>query len=299
MTVERPEARTLVAVAITLVLWASAFAGIKEGLTGYGPGELALLRFGTASVVLALYAILKRMRLPRLKDIPQLALAGTLGITVYHVALNFGERTVSAGAASLLIASGPIFTALMAAVFLRERLTLWGWAGIFVAFCGVALITLGEAEGHLAFEPGALLILLSAVATAAYFIVSKPLLGRYRPLEFTSYAIWAGTVPMLAFAPGLVRQLAVAPHAATWSVIYLGVFPAAIAYVLWSHALAKLPASIVSSFLYVSPVLAIGIAWVWIAEVPTTLSLIGGAIALCGVTLVNTLGAEKGAAPGQ
>jgi len=290
---QRPDTGTLVAVGITLLLWASAFAGIKEGLAGYGPGELALLRFGTASLVLALYAVYKRMRLPRLADIPHLALAGALGITIYHVALNFGEQTVTAGAASLLIASGPIFTALMATVFLGERLTLWGWAGIVVAFSGVALITLGEAEGHLTFDPGALLILVSAVSTAAYFIVSKPLLGRYRPLEFTSYAIWLGTIPMLAFTPSLLRQATAAPPSATWAVIYLGVFPAAIAYVLWSHALSKLPASIVSSFLYVSPVLAIAIAWVWIAEVPTLLSLAGGVLALAGVTLVNTLGVRQ------
>ena len=290
---DRPDTRTLIAVSVTLVLWASAFAGIKEGLVSYGPGEVALLRFAIASLVLVAYAIFKRMRLPLLRDIPHLALAGSLGITVYHLALNFGEQTVTAGAASLLIASGPIFTALMAMVFLDERLTGWGWTGIVVAFSGVALITLGEAEGHLAFEPGALLILLSAIATAVYFIVSKPLLRRYKPLEFTSYAIWLGTVPLLVFAPSLLQQATVARPSATWAIIYLGVFPAATAYVLWSHALSRLPASIVSSFLYVSPVLAIGIAWVWIAEVPTLLSLGGGALAIIGVTLVNTLGVRR------
>ncbi|MRR13107.1 DMT family transporter, partial [bacterium] len=260
------EPKTTAAIAVTLLLWASAFAGIKAGLKGYGPGELALLRFITASAVLGAYAIATRMRLPARTDLPRLALAGMLGISIYHLGLNYGEQTVSAGAASLIIAAGPVFTALMAAAVLRERLSVWGWLGIVVSFAGVALITFGEGGG-VRFEPGALLILLSAVSTAAYFVVSKPLLATYSSLEFTSYVIWFGTIPMLLWAPGLIAQVPAAPADATLAVVYLGVFPAAAAYLTWSYALARMPASVLSAFLYLSPVLAILIAFVWIAEV--------------------------------
>jgi drug/metabolite transporter (DMT)-like permease len=282
-------ARVWLSIATVLVLWASAFAGIKAGLTAYGPGQVALLRFGTASLVLVAYATAVRMRLPARQDLPRLALAGITGITIYHVALNFGEMSVSAGAASLLIAAGPVFTALLSVAFLGERLRWLGWVGIGVSFAGVALISFGEGGGF-AFEPGALLILLSAVSTSIYFIVSKEPLTRYSAIEMTSYAIWLGTLPMLVFLPGLLRQLPEAPASATIAVIYLGVFPGAIAYVLWSYALARMPASLLATFLYISPALAIAIAWMWIGEVPTLITLVGGTLAVAGVIVVNTLG---------
>ena len=299
MTDWRRNPRTWIAIAVTLLLWASAFAGIRAamrltpsgvpGPDGYGPGQVALLRFGTASVVLGVFALLTRMRPPARRDLPRIALAGFLGITVYHVALNFGELTVSAGAASLLISAGPVFTALLSVMFLRERLTVLGWLGIAVAFAGVAVISVSGTDG-LHFTPGALLVLLSAVVTAVYFILSKPALRHYTALEFTSYAIWAGTIPMLVFAPGLIQQFPNAAPSATLAVLYLGIFPAAIAYVMWSYALSHMPASLLSAFLYVSPVLAMLIAWVWIGEVPAVLTVVGGVVAIVGVIIVQTKG---------
>jgi drug/metabolite transporter (DMT)-like permease len=289
----RREPATWAAIIIALLLWASAFAGIRAGLESYGPGQVALLRFGTASLIFLAWAAVTRMRPPDPRDLPRVALAGFLGITVYHVALNFGEVTVTAGAASLIISASPIITALLSTLFIGERLTSWGWVGIVVSFAGVALISLGEG-GNLAFEPGAALVFVAAIATSVYFIVSKRPLRRYTALEFTSYAIWAGTVPMLVFAPGLITQIAEASPAATWAVIYLGVFPGAVAYVLWSHALSRMPATALSTFLYFQPVNAIFIAWLWLGEIPAPLALVGGLISLAGVAVVNTRGAAAG-----
>ncbi len=253
---------------VVLFIWASAFAGIRAGLEGYSPGHLALLRFLLGSGLLAGYAVAVRMQLPLLKDVPAVLLAGFLGFAVYHVGLSYGEVTVEAGAASLIIASVPVFTALLAMVFLGERLGVWGWVGSAASFTGVALISAGEAGG-LGLDPGAFFILLAAVGESLFFVFQKPYLARYGSLRFTAYSIWAGTLFMLVFSPGLFGAIGDAPLGATLSVVYLGVFPTVVAYLALGYVFSRLTASVAVSFLYVIPVLAFLIAWAWLGEVPT------------------------------
>ncbi|MFZ2330034.1 MAG: EamA family transporter [Atribacterota bacterium] len=286
---EKIDFRVGLAIVLSLVFWASAFAGIKVGLKGFSPGHLVLLRFLTASVVLLLYAVFTRMPLPEKKDIPALVSLGFIGITVYHVALTYGELKVTAGAASLLIAAAPIFTAILAMFILKEHIRVWGWVGVILSFFGIALVVRGEGSS-LSFEPAAFLILLSAICTSVFFVLQKPYLRKYSPLAVTSYAIWAGTLFQLVFVGGLIQSIKVAPVESTMAILYMGVFPAALAYVTWAYVLSNIPASLAGSYLYVSPVLSIFIAWIWLNEVPTFLSLMGGFLALAGVLIVNIWG---------
>ncbi|MEA2573001.1 MAG: hypothetical protein QOH93_299 [Chloroflexia bacterium] len=282
----RYDTKTLVCITLTLVLWASAFAGIRAGLSAYDPAAMALLRFGVASITLALYAVVTRVRLPARRDLPRIVLAGFLGIAVYHVALNLGERTVAAGAASLLVASAPVWTSLLATLLLGERLRLLGWAGITLSFLGVALISLDQGEG-LSLNLGVGLVLLASVSQGTYFVVQKPILRNYRAIEVVSYVTWVGTLMLLVFLPGLVTEIQAAPLDATLAVVYMGIGPGAVAYGAWAYVLSRMQASTASSFLYVVPVIAFTIAWFWLGEVPTYISIVGGALALAGVVLVN------------
>jgi drug/metabolite transporter (DMT)-like permease len=277
----------LAALIVTVTLWASAFPVIKTAGEAYGAGDLATLRFTIAAATLGSYAIYKQARRPRGVDIFWFFMTGLLGVAIYHPFLNYGEHKVSAGGASLLINSAPVWTAILAALLLREKI---GWrkvVGIAVSFTGIVLISLGQ-KGGLSLEPAALFVVGSAICAAFYVIIQKRFLAKYTALEFTFWTVFAGVILLAPVFGWSTFQTAMkAPGRNTLEVAYLGVFPAAIAYMTFAYATVRLPASRVMSCMYFIPPLTMLMAWPYNDERPSGVSLIGGALALGGVAIVN------------
>ena len=279
----------------TVIVWGSGFAAIRASLLGgYTPGHLILTRFLIASSVFVIMPFGGTIfRSPRKEDIIKISVLGWVGISVYHWGVTYGEVTVSAGTAGMFIASAPVFTVLIAIIFLKERLSTLGWVGMFIGIIGIFLITVGSEGTSFTVSKGVIFILLASIATSIFFVFQKTLLRRYRPIELTAYFTWAGTLPFFIYFPGLVQGIQGATTEANLSTIYLGIFPAAIAYVAWATALSLGETGSVASMLYAEPVVAIIVAWLWLQEFPSILSVIGGIVAITSVIIVNWIGIKR------
>lgn len=285
-TRERTDWTAMMAVAITVLGWSSAFPAIRAGLAGFGPTELGALRFAVPVLPAALYLLIARPALPKLGEAWRFAYGGLVFVGLYTLFLNFGQQTVSAGAASFIINVSPIITAALAVLLLGERFPVAAWIGTFVSFGGIGLIALGEGKG-MRLEMGALFVLGGALCAATTTIIQKPLFARHNPLTVTAWNLLIGALMLSPALPNALGQALAAPGEALFAALYLGLFPSLIAYASWSVALSRLPAARASNYLYCVPPVATLIGFLWLGELPTTLGAIGGALALGGVVIVN------------
>jgi len=290
------DTKTFFVAFITLIAWSSGFAGIGASLQGgFDPFNLVLYRFLIASSVFLIYAFLRRshFKWPKKEDLVHIALLGFTGITLYHVGVTVGQQTVTAGTASMIVGSAPIFTTLIAVFFLKERMEWFGWLGLLIGFIGIIIITMGISGSTFVISKGTIYIILATVATSIFFVYQKPLFQKYHPIELTAYFTWAGTLPMIIFLPGLIKNFQTITFEANMAAIYVGVVPAAICYAAWAIALSMGDVSKVTAMMYLEPAFAIIIAWFWLSELPSLLSMFGGLIAISSVALVNIIGHRK------
>ncbi|MGW1409263.1 DMT family transporter [Streptomyces sp. NPDC002403] len=280
--------RATAAAGTTVLLWASAFVSIRSAGAAYSPGALALGRLLAGSLALGTLLVVRREGLPPRAAWPGIIWSGLLWFGLYMVVLNWGEQQVDAGTAAMVVNIGPLLIALLGARMLGEGLPRRLLAGMAVSFAGAAVVGLSMSGHGGASVLGVLLCLLAAVAYATGVVRQKPALRHGSALQITTFGCLVGTVACLPFCGALVSDAAGAPLSATLNMVYLGLFPTALAFTTWAYALARTTAGRMGATTYAVPALVVLMSWLLLDEVPAPLTVAGGLLCLAGVAVSRT-----------
>jgi drug/metabolite transporter (DMT)-like permease len=280
----------LSAALVTVVLWASAFVGIRSAGKSLSPGPLTLGRLLIGAGALALVAFARRERLPRRVELKAawvgVVLCGLLWLGAYSIALNAAERRVDAGTAAMLVNVGPILIAILAGLLLGEGFPRTLLVGCAIAFVGVAAIGLATSSSD-ATTAGVVLCLVAATAYAGGVVAQKPVLRVLSPLPTILLCCLVAAIAFFPFAPQLVDELGEADNGAIAWMVYLGVFPTALAFTTWAYALARTDAGRMGAITYLVPPISVLLGWLLLEESPPALALAGGAVCLLGVIVAR------------
>ena len=280
-----------------VTVWGASFVATKISLQYASPSTVVWLRFAMGVLILG-FAVWfsKQFSLPQGKDWGYFALLGFLGITFHQWLQSTGLVTAQATTTGWIIASTPIFMALLGLLVLQEYLVWYQIAGIILAACGVLLVvTKGDlaavSSGQFG-TPGDFLVLISAPNWAVFSALSRSGLKKHPSTSMMFYVMsfgWLFTSILFFFSAG-INEISSIPWDGWIAITFLGVCCSGIAYIFWYDALKVLPVAQTGAFLYLEPIITLLVAALVLKENILLASLVGGIIILTGVWLVNRPG---------
>jgi len=290
---------------VAAVLFGSSVVAVRVAVQEVPPLSLAVLRFGQGGLLLVFVLLLVGARdLLRVKlhDLPLLLLLGAVLFTVFPVTFNASLRLIEASRGALILATIPLWSALLARIARSERLTSRQVVGIFLSLGGVGL-ALSERglglQGGLGSLVGDGLMLVTALCGAAYAVLAQRAFVRYSALTVTTYAMVLGTLLLLpaALVEGLVGVLPRLDLQTVALLVFLGVFGGALGFFLWTFALTRLTPTQVAVYINLNPLVAMVLAAALLAEHLTIIFVAGFGAVVLGVLLVNWPKRTRDSAP--
>jgi drug/metabolite transporter (DMT)-like permease len=297
----RSKSIAIIEATLAVTFWGGSFIATKYALQDVSPITVVWLRFGIGFVILGAAVLLRgQFSLPSKGELGYFTLLGFIGITFHQWLQSTGLVTSQASTTAWIVATTPIFMALLGWLALREKLRLWQIAGIILAACGVLLVV---SKGDLAAlargrfgEPGDLLILISAPNWAVFSVLSRRGLQRTSATRMMFYVMgtgWVLTTILFLLGPGIteIRRLS---FDGWLGILFLGIFCSGLAYIFWYDALQTLMVAQAGAFVYLEPFVTVVFAALLLSEPLLAASLIGGGIILVGVWLVQQRYPQKG-----
>ena len=280
-----------------VTVWGASFVATKIALQYSSPTTVVWLRFAMGVLILGFaVGLSKQFLLPQGKDWGYFALLGFLGITFHQWLQSTGLVTAQATTTGWIIASTPIFMAMLGLLVLREYLVWYQIAGIILAAVGVLLVV---TKGDLATvftgqfgAPGDFLVLISAPNWAVFSALSRSGLKKHSSTLMMFYVMtfgWLFTSILFFFGAGM-NEISSIPWDGWMAITFLGICCSGIAYIFWYDALKVLPVAQTGAFLYLEPIITVFVAALVLRENILLASLVGGVIILIGVWLVNRPG---------
>lgn len=276
---------------LAVIFWGSSFIATKVALKELSPETIISLRLIIASVFLFITAILfKKDFSINLKSHGIIFILAL--IAVFHLMIQVtGLKYTTASNTGWIIGTAPIFMAILAAIFFREKIGLLKISGIIIAMFGLLLL-IGKGNitnVDLIKNKGDLLVLASAFTWGVYSMVNKKISLSYSPLMTILYLFIMMAVIIIPFNLNAASVNSVIHLSLNgWiSILFLGLFCSGIAYVIWAYSLRDLESAKVGAFLYFEPLVTVLAAWVLLSESITFLMILSGAIITFGVILVN------------
>ena len=272
--------------AVTIIFWSLTYVLTRLTLQYFSAFSLGFLRYFVASCTLLVVVFITKMKLPRRADLPRLIAAGGAGFFLYMISFNQGQAAVTACTGSVVLATVPVITALLARFFCQEKLRIFQWAAIVIEFIGVIVLTL--MNGVFSVNAGLFWLLLAALALSTYNLLQRKLVKAYTAFQASTYSIFFGTLLLAIFAPASIREISHVPAIQFVYIAVMGVFSSALAYAAWAKALSLAEqTSQVSNYMFITPFLTSILGFLVAGEVPDKATLFGGGIILLGVFIFN------------
>jgi drug/metabolite transporter (DMT)-like permease len=275
------------------VLFGASVVAVRVAVRDVPPVSLAVLRFGLGGLLLAgiLLVVAPRSLRTRWERLPRFGLLGLVLFVLFPLTFNVGLRYTEASRGAVMLATMPIWSALLGRV-VGERLTRLQVVGVALSVVGigVAFVEPGRAVGGDAMGlVGDGLLLLTGLLGAVYGLLAKRVLAVDSPATVTTWAMLFGAALLLpvALVEGLVPAIGRLDGQLLGIVVFLGVLGGAAAFLLWTWALSRLTPTQVAVYVNLNPVVAALLGVVLLGERRSGLFLLGFAAVVAGVLLVN------------